>query len=145
MVGKGDNVKSMAYVGNIVAFVKFMIENVGSGYNVFNYVDKPDLTMNELVPLVGKVLGKKIPSVHFPYWMGMAGGRCFDVLAAITGRKLPVSSVRVKKFCSTTQFDSSKAMSSGFVPQYTLAEGLSRTLEFEFVHPRTDMIEFKSE
>lgn len=145
MVGKGNNVKSMSYVGNIVAFVKFLIENVTEGYNVFNYVDKPDMTMNELVPHVGKVLGKNIPSVHFPYWLGMLGGKCFDLLAFVTGKKLAISSVRVKKFCATTQFDASKAMASGFVPPYSLPEALSRTLEFEFVHPRTDEIEFKSE
>ena len=145
MVGKGDNVKSMAYVGNIVAFVKFMIESVTEGYNVFNYIDKPDTNMNDLVALVEKVLDKHIPSVHFPYWMGMMGGYCFDLLAKITGKKLAISSVRVKKFCAVTQFDSTKAMTSGFVPPYTLQEGLARTLEFEFVHPKPDQIEFKSE
>lgn len=145
MVGKGTNVKSMAYVGNIVAFVKFMIENVKEGYNVFNYIDKPDTNMNDLVALVSEVLKKHIPATHFPYWMGMLGGYCFDLLAKITGKKLAVSSVRVKKFCATTQFDSSKAMNSGFVPPFTLKEGLSRTLEFEFVHPKPDQIEFKSE
>ena len=145
MVGKGENQKSMAYVGNIVAFVKFMIENVKEGYNVFNYIDKPDLTMNELVAHVSDVLKKHIPATHFPYWMGMMGGYCFDLLAKITGKKLTVSSVRVKKFCATTQFDSTKAMTSGFKPPYTLAEGLSRTLEFEFVHPKPDAIEFESE
>ena len=145
MVGKGENQKSMAYVGNIVAFVRFMIENVKEGYNVFNYIDKPDLTMNELVAHVSDVLKKHIPATHFPYWMGMMGGYCFDLLANITGKKLTVSSVRVKKFCATTQFDSSKAMNSGFVPPFTLKEGLARTLEFEFVHPKPDAIEFKSE
>ena len=145
MVGKGENVKSMAYVGNIVAFVKFMIESVKEGYNVFNYIDKPDTNMNDLVALVEKVLGKHIPSTHFPYWMGMMGGYCFDLLAKITGKKLAISSVRVKKFCAVTQFDSTKAMTSGFVPPYTLQEGLARTLEFEFVHPKPDQIEFKSE
>ena len=145
MVGNGNNVKSMAYVGNIVAFVKFMIDNVKDGYNVFNYIDKPDMTMNELIPLVGNVLKKNVPAIHFPYWLGMLGGYCFDVLAFVTRKKLTISSVRVKKFCATTKFDSSKAMKSGFIPPYTLAEGLSRTLEFEFVHPRTDAIEFESE
>jgi len=145
MVGKGTNVKSMAYVGNIVAFVKFMIENVKEGYNVFNYIDKPDTNMNDLVALVSEVLDKHIPSTHVPYWLGMMGGYCFDALAFVTRKKLAISSVRVKKFCATTQFDSTKAMSSGFVPPYTLKEGLSRTLEFEFVHPREDAIEFVSE
>ncbi len=145
MVGKGVNKKSMAYVGNVVAFTKYLIDECLNGYNVFNYIDKPDFTMNELVALVERVLGKKIPSVHFPYWMGMFGGYCFDVLAKVIGKKLPISSVRVKKFCATTQFDSSKMLSTGFVPPYTLEDGLARTLEFEFVHPRKDEVVFKSE
>lgn len=145
MVGRGENRKSMAYVGNIVAFVKFMIDNVTEGYNVFNYVDKPDNNMNQLVAHVSKVLGRHIPATHLPYWLGMAGGYCFDLLAAVTGKKPAVSSVRVKKFCATTEFDAAKAHSSGFTAPYTLDEGLARTLEFEFVHPRTDDITFKSE
>lgn len=145
MVGNGRNVKSMAYVGNVVAFVKYMIDNVSEGYNEFNYIDKPDVNMNDLVNNVEHVLGKHIPSTHFPYWLGMLGGYCFDLLAKLTGKKLAISSVRVKKFCAVTQFDSSKAMSSGFVPPYSLKEGLSRTLEFEFVHPKPDAIEFESE
>lgn len=145
MVGKGENKKSMAYVGNIVAFVKYMIDNVSKGYNVFNYIDKPDTNMNQLIAHVSDVLQKHIPSTHFPYWMGMAGGYCFDLLAKITGKKLTISSVRVKKFCATTEFDATKVHSCGFRPPYTLKEGLARTLEFEFVHPRTDEITFKSE
>ncbi len=145
MVGKGENKKSMAYVGNIVAFVKFMIDNVTEGYNVFNYVDKPDANMNQLVAHVSDVLGKHIPATHFPYWIGMAGGYCFDLLAKLTGKKLTISSVRVKKFCATTEFDATKVHSCGFEPPYTLKEGLARTLEFEFVHPRTDDITFKTE
>lgn len=145
MVGNGNNRKSMAYVGNIAAFVKYVIEHVVAGYNVFNYVDKPDFTMNELVVHVEKVLNKRIPATHFPYWLGILGGYCFDILARLTGKKLAVSSVRVKKFCATTEFDATKVCSLNFEAPYTLKEGLARTLEFEFVHPRTDNVTFKTE
>lgn len=145
MVGKGENKKSMAYVGNIVAFIQYLIETRTEGYEAYNYIDKPDLTMNQLVSHVSKVLKKNIPATHFPYWLGMMGGYGFDILAFISRRKLTVSSVRVKKFCATTQFDSGKAMKTGFTPPYTLEEGLARTLEFEFVHPRQDDITFISE
>ena len=60
------------------------------------YIDKPDITMNEPVPLVSKVLNKHIPAVHLPYWLGMCTGYCFDVLAFVTSKKLEISSVRVK-------------------------------------------------
>ena len=145
MVGSGNNKKSMAYVGNVVAFVKFLIENKKEGYNVFNYIDKPDFTTNELVLLVEQVLNKHIPSTHFPYWLGMLGGYCFDFLAFVTRKKLTVSSVRVKKFCATTEFDSSKMLNSGFKAPYSLKEGLARTLQFEFVNPPKDDVIFVSE
>ena len=145
MVGKGENKKSMAYVGNIVAFIKFLIDTKCEGYNVYNYIDKPDFNMNELIAHVSKVLNKHIPSTHFPYWLGMLGGKCFDLLAWVTGKKLAISSVRVKKFCATTEFDATKAHSCGFVPPYTLGDGLARTLTFEFINPPKDGITFKSE
>ena len=144
-VGKGNNVKSMAYVGNVVAFVKYMIENVTQGYNVFNYIDKPDFNMNQLTEVVCTKLGKNIPSFRIPYWIGMAGGYFFDLIALITRKKLEVSSVRVKKYCATTQYDSTKAHNTGFIPPYTLKEGLNRTLDFEFIHPRPDEIMFETE
>lgn len=145
MVGDGNNKKSMAYVGNIVAFIRFLIEEQRSGYHVYNYIDKPDMTMNELVGHVSKVLKKHIPATHFPYWLGMLGGYGFDFLAWLTRRKLTISSVRVKKFCATTKFNADKVQASGFKAPFTLGEGLARTLEFEFVHPRTDDITFKTE
>ncbi len=144
-VGRGTNVKSMAYVGNVVAFVKYLIDNITDGYNVFNYVDKPDLDMNHLTELVCRTLGKRLPSVRLPYWIGMAGGYFFDAIAFIFRIKPTISSVRIKKYCSTTQYDSTKAHNTGFVPPYTLSEGLTRTMEFEFIHPRTDDISFESE
>ena len=145
MVGKGRNYKSMAYVGNVVDFIKFNIEKNKPGYQVFNYIDKPDLSMNELVAQVEKSLNKKIPSTHYPYWLGMLGGYCFDILAAIIRKPLTISSVRVKKFCATTQFDSAKAHSCGFNAQYTLAEGLDKTLHYEFINNSKDDITFISE
>jgi nucleoside-diphosphate-sugar epimerase len=145
MVGPGKNYKSMAYVGNIVEFIKFKMENIKKSYEVYNYVDKPDLNMNELAAEVEKSLNKKIPSIHIPYPVGMLGGYCFDILSKLTGKKFSISSVRVKKFCATTQFDATKAHNSGFKAPYTLEQGLDRTLQYEFVLEKKDDITFVSE
>ncbi|KAA6352591.1 N-acetyl-alpha-D-glucosaminyl-diphospho-ditrans octacis-undecaprenol 4-epimerase [termite gut metagenome] len=145
MVGDGNNKKSIAYVGNVVAFIKYLIEKQTMGYHVYNYVDKPDFTTNELVAHVSKVLNKHIPTIHFPLWLGMLGGYCFDALSFLTRKKLAISSVRVKKFCATTQFDATKVAFTDFKAPYTLAEGLSRTLEFEFICDASEGITFDSE
>lgn len=70
MVGPGTNYKSMAYVGNIVEFIKFKLKNVTAGYEVYNYVDKPDLNMNQLVAEVEQSLSKNTidaPSISIRY------------------------------------------------------------------------------
>ncbi len=138
MIGNGNNKKSMAYVGNIVSFIKFLIEEKSIGYNVFNYIDKPDFTMNELVSHISKVLDKNIPTTKIPFAFGMLGGYGFDLLAKISGKKLSISSVRVKKFCATTQFDAGKVAKENFIPPFTLGEGLEKTLTYEFVEKRKD-------
>ena len=138
MIGKGQNRKSMAYVGNVVAFIKYRLELAEEGYHVFNYIDKPDLTMTSLLGVIEKSLNKKIPSVRIPIWLGYLGGFGFDVLAFVTRKKLPISSVRVKKFVATTQFDATKVHSSGFKAPFTLEEGLDRTLKYEFVEERSE-------
>lgn len=144
-IGSCNNKKSMAYVGNVVAFIEYLITNNKAGYEVYNYIDKPDLSMNELLEVAGKSLNKKIPSIKIPYFMGMLGGYCFDTLAWLTRKKLSISSVRVKKFCATTQFDATKVHSCGFNAPFMLAQGLDRTLRFEFVEEKEDDITYVSE
>lgn len=138
MIGKGQNRKSMAYVGNVVAFIKHRLELAEEGYYVFNYIDKPDLTMTSLLGVIEKSLNKKIPAVRIPIWLGYLGGIGFDLIGFVTRKKLAVSSVRVKKFVATTQFDATKVHSSGFKAPYTLEEGLDRTLNYEFVQERSE-------
>ena len=48
IVGKGTNVKSMAFVENVAAFIEYCLAN-GSGEYLYNYIDKPDFDMNTLV------------------------------------------------------------------------------------------------
>ena len=57
---------------------------------------------------------------------------------------LSVSSVRVKKFSSTTQFDASK-VNRDFIAPYSLEQGINATLEHEFINKKKDDILFYSE
>ena len=144
MIGKGENKKSMAYVGNIVALIKSRIETCEEGYHVFNYTDNPDFSMNELTQHIEEKMNIILPKQKIPYWLGMLGGYGFDFLSFVTRKNLSVSSVRVKKFCATTQFDASK-VSSVFKSPYTLEEGLNKTLEHEFINKQEDDVLFYTE
>ena len=132
MIGNGMNKKSMAYVGNATAFINFCINTNIVGERIFNYVDSPDLTMRELVNEVEKSIEKKLLPIRLPYWLGITGGIGFDLLSFISGKNFAIKSIRIKKFCATTQFNASKAHSTGFIAPFTLAEGLHLTLKNEF-------------
>lgn len=132
MIGKGINKKSMAYVENVAAFLEHSL-SFPPGIHTYNYIDKPDFDMNTLVSVVRKALGKSGGiAMRIPYGLGYLMGIGCDLVANITGKSLPVSSIRVKKFCATTQFNTSVG-DTGFVPPVSLEEGLRRTVTHEFL------------
>ena len=132
MFGSGSNRKSMAYVLNVAEFLAFCLK-LGLGAHLYNYVDKPDLDMNRLVGRCRTVLfGREGVGMRLPIWLGILVGYGFDVLATITGRKFPVSSIRVRKFTATTSFNTAIG-ETGFVPSCTLEEGIDKTLQYEFL------------
>ena len=59
MIGNGQNVKSIAYVENIAKFIRTCADEEPGVYT-YNYVDKPDMTMKELVNTVNMLKRKKI-------------------------------------------------------------------------------------
>jgi nucleoside-diphosphate-sugar epimerase len=144
MIGKGENKKSMAYVGNIVALIKNRLEKSEPGYHIFNYADKPDFSMTELTQLIEKKMNIKLSKYRIPFWIGMLVGYVFDLISLLLRKNLTVSSVRIKKFCATTQFDASKVHNIFNAP-YSLGEGLDKTLEHEFINLKEDEVLFYSE
>ncbi len=131
MIGSGKNRKSMAYVENLAAFLEYLIDN-GGDHQVFNFVDKPDFDMNELCSAVNIALGKEPKFFRLPYGVGLAAGYAFDILAKVTGKEFPISSIRIKKFCGTTLFGSKSISATNFAVPVPLAEGLKKTVESEF-------------
>lgn len=135
MVGSGENKKSMAYIENIAAFLQHCL-SFGPGIHVYNYIDKPDYSMNQLVSLVRKsLLEKDGVGLRLPLWMGLCIGYVADAVSVLTKRNLPISSIRVKKFTSTTSFSSAAHEVKGFVAPVAIRKGLENTLVHEFIAP----------
>ena len=132
MVGAGENTKSIAYIQNVTAFLLSCIKS-NQKYGTYNYVDTPELTMNELVLHTrSKLLGKFNVGLRIPYWLGLFIGRLADLKSNITGEKSDLSSIRVRKFVSSSHFVGSMSKLDGFEPPFDLIEGIDRTLEYEF-------------
>jgi GlcNAc-P-P-Und epimerase len=131
MVGSGKNAKSMAYVGNIAAFLVHAL-SMAPGIHIFNYVDGPDMTTRELVSHVRSCLARPGFTPTVPRSIAMAGALVLDRIARLTGKTFPISAIRIRKFCESTQFRADKARSE-FTAPYSLHEGLARTIRSEFM------------
>lgn len=132
MVGSGKNKKSIAYVRNISKFLTILLQNT-PGIHFYNYVDKPDISMEELIRIVFNSLNKDNSSiVRIPYVVGLIGGYVFDFLAAISGRTFPISSIRIKKFCAETVISAKKLEEINFKAPFSIVDGLNRMIYSEF-------------
>lgn len=143
MVGDGSNRKSMAYVENVVAFLEYSLD-FKPGVHVYNYIDKPDFTMNALVENVNKILGRSANQIRIPFPLGLLIGSCFDLVAKITGKKFPISAIRVKKFCSNSVYGSAIEL-TGFIPPIPMLEAIEKTVQYEFIEDHKTEQVFYSE
>ena len=135
MIGDGKNKKSMAYVKNVASFLEALLASKKK-YALYNYVDEPDFSMNKLVKLVRDELSKNcFLNLKIPVWLGLILGRMADLFSHLSGRRLPISQIRVQKFVSTTVFASRKSDVKGFSPPYSLQEAVSLTIKNEFICP----------
>lgn len=135
--GEGTNIKSLSYVENIVhatLFLRGLQDDKPNRdiepFEIFNYIDKPDLTSTEISNTVSSCLNKK-PAPALPYSVGMMLGLPFDVVIKLTGKNLPISTARVKKMFKTeTKFEADKLLGVGYQPKVPLKEGIDRMVKW---------------
>ena len=135
MTGDGNNIKSVAYVENLVDATRFLIEKSKPGLQIFNYSDEPQMSTKEIVRTIADNAKVNIPGYGIPLWLALRVGGIFDFLGKITGYNFPITGNRIKKFCTTTHHKSEKIRKLGFKPTITLKEGFKRTVEW-FVEQR---------
>lgn len=131
IVGSGKNEKSMGYVGNISLLLASKATAEPS-IDIYNFAGKPDLSTERIVDIITDELKISHKFPHVPEWAVLIVGYMFDMLSRITGKKFPISSVRIKKFTADTIVSTDKLLKSGFVEKFDLEEGLRRTIRYEF-------------
>lgn len=128
-IGKGDNVKSLAYCKNLVEATLFLNENINSGFSIFNYSDEPQLTSKEITKIISDQLGMKEP-ISLPFGLLYLLGLPFDLLIKITGKDLPISTNRIDKLRTETFHQAKKIKELGFNPKYNNKEGIERMVNW---------------
>lgn len=132
VIGDGRNRKSLAYVENVADFLVHAL-SFGPGVAVYNYADKPDPDMNQLVTLAGQALRlRRSRPISIPYGVGLGVGLACDVVARLTGRRVAISSARVRKYRANSQFANARCLASGFTPRHNLYDALAAVIRHEF-------------
>lgn len=135
MIGKGQNKKSMAYKDNFVAFLSMCILKTPNS-RVFNYVDTPNCSVEEIVKAIRlKLHSKDNVGIRLPYGFGLMIGYIWDALAWALNKKFAISSVRIRKFVMSSEFVSSRIDLEDFERPFGLLDGIERTLDAEFINP----------
>ena len=135
MIGAGENKKSLAYIQNLVAFLQDCIIST-EDYGLHNYIDTPNLSMNEIIRQVRyKLKGKNSVGPRLPLFVGFLIGYLADFASLIIGKTLLFSPIRMKKFISSTEFTSGTSQMDAFTPPFSLLEGIDNTMEAEFIRP----------
>jgi nucleoside-diphosphate-sugar epimerase len=129
IIGKGNNVKSIAYVENLVLATLEISKQIKDRVKIYNYVDYPQYTTKELSKLIANKLNKK-SVFRIPYKLALFLAIPFDIISYILGKDLPISRMRIKKFCSPTYFLADKIRSDGFTQKYSPEEGIEKTIHW---------------
>jgi len=128
-LGKADNIKSIAYVENVVEATLYMKQRLTAGLSVYNYADEPQLTTREIGDVIAKELNKKI-RLTVPKALGVMMGVPFDIAIKLTGKNLPISTARIKKLGTSTHHSAKKIFSAGFQPRFSSVEGLRKMVDW---------------
>jgi GlcNAc-P-P-Und epimerase len=135
-IGNGNNIKSIAYVENLIEATVFLMTCLKPGVEYFNYVDEPQMTIRQIVDTISRYGGAKIPKVYVPLPLAIILTFPFDVLEKITGRLFRITAKRIKKFNTETHFKADKIKRVEFKQPIALEEGLRRTVEWFIKAPR---------
>ncbi len=126
-VGRGSNVKSMAYVDNLVpAVLDRWLALVPGTLEILNYVDKPDLSSARIATSVAEALGRKVPRPAIPPLLARILLSSADRLGAIRGKPTHLW-LKVRKFSLSQTLYSTDFNGSASVP---LEEALAETVRW---------------
>ncbi|MBI4855350.1 MAG: NAD(P)-dependent oxidoreductase [Acetobacterium woodii] len=128
-IGDGKNIKSVAYVENLVKATSFLINKGFKGLEVYNYADEPHMSFKETVGFIYRFLGRSAPKISLPAKPILTSLMPFDLVSKISGTNFPITAA-IKKMNRLTYHRADKIREAGFQQIYSFEEGLMRMIEW---------------
>lgn len=129
MIGNGSEIKTTSYLHNTVDAALWLYDDLKrGGIKAYNYTDEPRFTTREIIDFIRSELGMRTPLPRLPLGLIEPPARALDWIGDRIGRDLPITAARIRKFCTATNFDSSRIREAGFQPRFSSYDALSRTV-----------------
>lgn len=136
-IGKGKNIKSVAYVENLIDATLFLMNSNLNGFEIFNYADEPHLEYGELVKLIYQNLNRKSPGFSLPPGTMLKTALIFDKLFKFLGIEFSLKTA-IEKINKSTYHKADKLKRMGFVQRYSVQEGIKKMIEWYLSSKKRD-------
>ncbi|MCB5224224.1 MAG: NAD-dependent epimerase/dehydratase family protein [Candidatus Cloacimonadaceae bacterium] len=137
MVGQGNHKKSVVSLDTMADMIMFSLSLLEPGFQHFNCVDEPYLSLHELMELIASQPGFRMPHLRIPASVAVGIGKVFDIPASLLGLDLPVNSDRMRKFSTATDFRAPKIREAGFVQKKSIADSIAEMCAWYLEHRKT--------
>jgi nucleoside-diphosphate-sugar epimerase len=125
-----STVRSMLYVKNFVLAVVAALTSETVPKSMYVVTDEKPYSVTEICDLLRKGLGLAPPRRRVPRWVISCGGWCGDILEALTGRPMPLTSSTVEKLFDEAWYSPEAMMRDlGYQPQYSFDSVVPELIE----------------
>lgn len=131
MLGKRDIYYHMVYVDDLVAGLKLLATHPGAVGEVFILGGERYYRLEDIAGTIAQLLGVRRPRMRLPAFPFQMVGSLCEAICVPFGIEPPIYRRRVDFFTKSRAFSIEKARRVlGYAPQWSLAAGLRRTLEW---------------
>lgn len=120
-VGKGNYIKSMVAVENIVDITVFSINKL-RGLQIYNCTDKPYPKLKEVIKYIAEIKGFSKPKIVIPKWFAYFIGLLFECFSFLIKKDLGITRERIYKFTMPTDYRSEKLAEVGYIQKYSVKD-----------------------
>lgn len=132
MVGKGDWIKTTSYLDNLIDAHMFLMARIKQekcrSYEIYHYIDEPRLSTWEIVEQIYEALGREPVKWVLPLRLATVFAKLGDAVAGIAGVDFPITTARIRKFCTSTNFCADAIRGLGFRQRISNEEAIERTV-----------------
>lgn len=142
MVGNGENIKSVAFIKNVVASTIYLMNTFEEPLAVYNLVDQPQIPVKDFVFLIGKCSNKSVLPLKIPPKMAIMGAYFIQNFNRLLNRKTTITVNRLLKFTSMSYFEGTKLRNMGYKQPYSTENGVLETIKWNIHNGWKDAVDW---